>query len=233
MKPPVILVFAKCPEPGRVNTRLCPPLTPAIAADLHVACVAYTCQCLVTVGLGRRIVVVSPDDSGPRFSPWVGEGWEVWPQGNGDLGDRLRRNIERAYSLGHRKVLCLGADSPTTPPGRLDEAVRVLDRCRVCLGPCEDGGIYVLGVSRDNDAVGAAQQVRRLLEGIPWGASTVAEGLRVNAERNGGGVVLLDPWYDIDRPGDLVRAAQELDQGVDDPVRDALLRVLRDAESMI
>ena len=37
MSRPALLVFAKVPEPGRVKTRLCPPLTPGQAAALYDA----------------------------------------------------------------------------------------------------------------------------------------------------------------------------------------------------
>ena len=37
MSRPALIVFAKAPEPGRVKTRLCPPLTPEEAAALYEA----------------------------------------------------------------------------------------------------------------------------------------------------------------------------------------------------
>ena len=39
---PSILILAKSPEPGRVKTRLCPPLTPVQAADLAAAALLDT-----------------------------------------------------------------------------------------------------------------------------------------------------------------------------------------------
>ncbi|MFQ5489573.1 MAG: TIGR04282 family arsenosugar biosynthesis glycosyltransferase [Phycisphaerae bacterium] len=223
MKPPAILVFAKCPQPGRVNTRLCPPLSPEMAADLHAACVAYTCQCLARAIPAQRFVVVSPDDSGARFSQLVGPDWVVWPQGDGNLGDRLDRNIHRALSMGHPKVLCLGADSPTTPPERLVDALEALNGHRVCLGPCKDGGIYLLGV---------AGGCPGLLEGIDWGGPTVAEGLRINAESTAGGAALLESWYDIDRADDLGPAARDLAARPADPIQARLWQALLAAEAM-
>src|SRR5436309_1968860 len=44
-----ILVFAKAPEPGRVKTRLCPPLTPEAAAELHQACLGDLWERLATL----------------------------------------------------------------------------------------------------------------------------------------------------------------------------------------
>jgi glycosyltransferase A (GT-A) superfamily protein (DUF2064 family) len=37
-----LLVLAKAPEPGRVKTRLCPPLTPDEAAELAAAALLDT-----------------------------------------------------------------------------------------------------------------------------------------------------------------------------------------------
>ena len=51
-----LLVLAKAPEPGRVKTRLCPPPTPAEAADLAAAALLDTLDaaCAVPGGAGGR-----------------------------------------------------------------------------------------------------------------------------------------------------------------------------------
>ena len=46
-----VLVMAKAPVPGRVKTRLCPPLTPDEAAEIAAAALADT---LAAVGVMRR-----------------------------------------------------------------------------------------------------------------------------------------------------------------------------------
>lgn len=42
MKPDLLLVFTRCPEPGRVRTRLIPALGPTGAARLHQRLTAHT-----------------------------------------------------------------------------------------------------------------------------------------------------------------------------------------------
>jgi hypothetical protein len=48
-----LLVLAKAPEPGRVKTRLCPPLVPAEAADLAAAALLDTLDAACRVPGGR------------------------------------------------------------------------------------------------------------------------------------------------------------------------------------
>jgi len=65
------------------------------------------------------------------------------------------------------------------------------------LGPTEDGGYYLLGVSRPAWA---------LLEEIPWSTSEVARVTRERAARAGISLAELEAWYDVDDEETLRRA---------------------------
>ncbi len=45
-----VLVVAKAPEPGRVKTRLCPPLTPEQACEVALAALADTLDAVSACG---------------------------------------------------------------------------------------------------------------------------------------------------------------------------------------
>ncbi|MGH7151949.1 MAG: TIGR04282 family arsenosugar biosynthesis glycosyltransferase, partial [Planctomycetota bacterium] len=80
-----LAVFAKAPVPGRVKTRLCPPLSPGQAADLYAAFLADTLERLGAHAGARGIRLVVAHDGeeraflplappGARFRPQRGEG---------------------------------------------------------------------------------------------------------------------------------------------------------------
>src|SRR5438105_3192912 len=79
-----VLVLAKAPEPGRVKTRLCPPLSPAQAADVATAALADTLDAVVACGAERRILALDG-----RPGPWLPAGFEVIEQRGAGLAERL------------------------------------------------------------------------------------------------------------------------------------------------
>lgn len=212
-----MLIFAKFPEAGRVKTRLVPPLSHDEAAALHEASLLAVCE---NVGHLRwampriePIWVVTPDERIADAAAIAGDAVSAcWPQGDGDLGQRMERATHRAFTVGAQCVLLLGADSPTLPGQILADAVdRLLEQDAV-LGPCDDGGYYLLGLRRTLPA---------LLEGIDWGGSLVAEQTRRRAADAHVDLYELPAWYDLDRFGDLQRAAQDLMLDTDAPPRPA------------
>lgn len=196
----VTLVFAKLPEPGRVMTRLCPPLTPAQAADVQRLCLRRVWRMAGNHG-DRCILVASPDTASEAFARLLGDDIVVWPQGGGDLGARLTRATRRAFEEEAAGVTLLGADSPTLPWVVLDTLGNLLDDDDVVLGPSADGGYYLL-------AMRAYQPV--LFERIDWSTDRVARQTRERAGGVGLSIRELPTGYDIDSIGDLRRAIRDL-----------------------
>ena len=77
MKDVRLLIFAKYPTPGRVMTRLCPPLWPDEAAEVHRACLVHTCERAGSALTSHNVVVFSPDDSPTAMRGVVGAGLDL------------------------------------------------------------------------------------------------------------------------------------------------------------
>jgi glycosyltransferase A (GT-A) superfamily protein (DUF2064 family) len=118
-------------------------------------------------------------------------------------------------ALGPGALVLASSDSPTAPLAGLARALREWsDPRRVLLGPCEDGGYYLIGLACD---------APRVFEGIPWSTPDVrAATLRRCAELELE-VVELESTYDVDEPPDLDRLRVELAQH---PERAARTRAL-------
>jgi hypothetical protein len=104
---------------------------------------------------------------------------------------------------GSRAACVLNSDSPTLPTALLVEAAQLLlERPdRVVLGPAEDGGYYLLGMTAPH---------AHLFEDIAWSTDTVAEATRARARTLGLEVVELAPWYDVDDRDSLLRLIEEI-----------------------
>ena len=196
------LIFAKRPIPGLVKTRLVPPLTEIQAAELHALSLAAVVEGTRKCHDVTPIWVVTPDESAEiGGAPRSLDVHDVWPQGDGDLGARLDRAVRRAMDCGFERVVLLGADSPTLPEDTLFRTRELLDDHDAVIGPCEDGGYYLLALKAPCTA---------LFRDIPWSQSTVFEITVQRARAEGLRLACLPVWYDLDRMDDLHRADTEL-----------------------
>lgn len=153
-------------------------------------------------------LIVTPDERARDLSGLLGfPDLQASPQGGGDLGDRLLRAVERAFAGGAAGVILLGGDSPTLPASIVEDAAALLTQHDAVLGPCDDGGYYLLGLRRALPA---------LFHDVGWGGEQVAEQTRARARVAGIDLAELPGWYDLDRVEDLARAAVDLAPAVDD-----------------
>ena len=185
-----ICVFVKPPLAGRVKTRLIPAVGAEGAAALAEAFFRDTWDCVKSLSWAVPIVAsTSPLAPGLLPQPDI----QVWLQGGGELGARIERILTRALTQAPLAMV-LGADSPGLPASFLERAREALQSADAVLGPCDDGGFYLLGV-RECPA--------GLLAGIPWSQSSTFKCTLDRLNEGGLKTIVLDPWYDIDRPEDL------------------------------
>lgn len=124
-----------------------------------------------------------------------GVGW-LRVQAGADLGERMATAFAECFDDGFRAVVVVGIDSPTLPDVVIADAFRSLAEADCVLGPCDDGGYYLLGLSR---------KAPELFEGVDWGTERVLEQTRARARDAGLRTVELPVWFDIDLPDDLAR----------------------------
>lgn len=159
------VVFTRLPRPGEAKTRLIPALGAEEAARLQDRMtrqvVGRTWAHAAAAG-GRFVVAFTGGDE-REMRDWLGAVTLV-PQGDGDLGARMRRVIEGEFRRGSSKVIVVGSDCPRLDESCLAEAGTLLDDKEIVLGPAEDGGYYLIGASRPGLPV---------FDGIPWGTGRV------------------------------------------------------------
>ena len=142
------------------------------------------------------------------------EGYELWPQPAGDLGQKLTAWFDFACSTDDR-VLVIGSDSPTLPLEFITQAVTALDACDCVIGPALDGGYYLLGLRCP---------APQLFNGIEWSTPRVLEQTLTRAAEQGLRVTLLPKWNDVDEVADLAVLRDQLHELSADPVWDQLRR---------
>ena len=194
----VLLIFAKRPTPGRVKTRLVPPLSPEEAAELYRRMLL---DILAKVGQIADVDIVLCYEQGEgarEYFEGVVPGGAIRPQEGADLGARMGEAFRYAFAAGYERVAVIGTDSPDLPAEVVDRAYGLLGDSAVdaVFGPSEDGGYYLLAMKRFHP---------ELFAGIPWSTGEVLERSLDRAAGAGIATVLLPVWYDVDTAADLRR----------------------------
>jgi rSAM/selenodomain-associated transferase 1 len=193
-----VCVFAKPPRAGAVKTRLGASVGADVAAALARAFIDDTLAAVSRLPWVRPILATT--------EPCADElqcGAEVWMQGRGNLGARLERVVRHAL-CDAPFAIALGADTPGLPRHLLESARTSLGVTDAVLGPSDDGGFYLLGLSRCP---------RGLLANLPWSAPDTFAETRARLLARHFTPRILTPWFDVDRPQDLARLERGIANG--------------------
>ncbi len=193
---PLLILFARAPIPGRVKTRLCPPLTPAEAAGLHSALVMDAGNILL--GLSASVDTELSTDVATQAWPDITLARSL--QTEGDLGSRLFGALERGLARGHSRVLVLGSDSPGLPRAHL--TTLIASKADVALGPTPDGGFYAIACRVVHTAMFA---------GVRWSSEHTLADVFAAASGCGLTVECGPAWFDVDVQEDLLQLLQRSD----------------------
>ena len=192
-----IIIFARYWEPGRVKTRLCPPLTADEAAQLNRLCLDALVARLRGLD-GFTVTIAYEPEAARAFFAARYPGVALAPQQGAELGAKL-------FALAAaRSEPCLftGSDCPTTPVHFFRQAAQALNAgADAVFCPTEDGGTCILG---------AQPQRADWYRDIPWSSGRENRELAEKAHAQQWRLEQLELWHDLDRPADVPRTAREL-----------------------
>ncbi len=193
---PALIIFARAPLPGETKTRLIPALGAEGAAELY-GC--FLRDAFVhAAGLDADVFLAAAE---PAHLPALTELLHqhcphaaVTVQSGATLGERMLNAFRKVLRAGYPAAVIVGTDLPSLPWIRVAEALAWAPERDVVLGPCLDGGYYLVGLH----AV-----LPRLFENVAWSTRDVLVETLRRSQRLRLNVMLLEPWYDVDTPYDL------------------------------
>lgn len=180
MRTATLLVLAKEPVPGRVKTRLVPPLTHDDAARLAAAAILDTLDVVGRTPARRRVLAFDGD-----ATRWCPPGWDAVQQPAGGLD----RRIVAAFAAATGPALLIGMDTPQLTPAHL--AAFSPRRFDAALGMAPDGGYWAIGFADPRCAPAAVLDV-------PMSTDRTAAVQLARLHRLGLRVQLLDRLTDVD-----------------------------------
>lgn len=191
-----LIIFTRYPEAGKTKTRMIPALGEAGAADLQRQLSEHTIRTAQILQESRAIDIEIYFAGGDRklMSSWLGNNHSYYPQASGDLGTKMQSAFANAFERGEQRIVLIGIDCPDITPVILNQAFNSLKSHELVLGGAEDGGYYLIGLSK---------LVPELFQDIHWGTDLVFATTQETAQQLALSLDYLPVLPDIDRPGDL------------------------------
>lgn len=134
-------------------------------------------------------------------------------QTGGTFGERLAGAVRHVFEQGYAHLLVIGNDCPQLDEHLLRRAVTAVQKTGAVLGPATDGGVYLLGISRE------LFETSQWLE-LPWQTERLGAALLHQLRQQEATVCLLPALADVDSEQELVQALRR-------PLARTLLRRLR------
>ena len=199
----ILLAVSKAPASGQTKTRLGATIGLDAAADFY-ACLLGDTLNLMRMTTNTQCGIAYTPQGREDFFEGVAPGFELVLQQGADLGARLNHVINACFERGYARVAVLSCDTPLVNPRDIDHAFELLaDGYDAALGPCDDGGYYLLALREPHP---------ELLLPIQMSTPRVVSDTLAAASRANLRVAQLPITQDIDVADDLPRLKLQLQQ---------------------
>ena len=105
----------------------------------------------------------------------------------------MQNSIEKGFKDGFEKIVLIGSDLPDISAKIIQEGFDALENSEVVFGPAEDGGYYLVGMTKNQHLI---------FENKPWSQSNLLE-VTLGELSNKASISLLEELNDIDTLEDL------------------------------
>lgn len=193
----VILLFAKAPVEGEVNTRLIPDIGVHAATRLQHDLIHQRLSMLTEAGLCDVRLLCAPDQQHEKFLQYKKQyPITLFDQAGDDLGQRMFNSVVSALQQ-YKYCIVIGTDAPALDAPRIKQVIDTLHGgSDVVIVPAEDGGYVLIAMRHAHEF---------LFHDISWGSAQVMSQTRKKLEDNNISVEELACCWDVDRLEDYQR----------------------------
>jgi len=206
----VILLYAKAPLAGKVNTRLIADIGVDAATNLQQELIHHRLLMLSAANLCDVRLLCAPDKQQKTFIQCKKQyAIELFDQTGEDLGARMYNGAAAALQQ-YKHCVIIGTDAPALDALKIKQVLDILHlkstadadsaEATVVLVPAEDGG-YVL--------IAMQHAYEFLFQNIHWGSAEVMQQTRKQLNDNNIVFAELDACWDVDRLQDYQRYRAE------------------------
>ena len=191
MRRKTLVVMVKVPEAGRVKTRLARGIGVIGATQFYRFTTAEILRRLSSPAEWQLLLAIAPDSAvrSRCFPAHIDRA----RQGHGDLGQRMQRLMD---GLPPGPAVIIGSDVPDIRAHHIRSAFTALGTHDAAIGPCPDGGYWLIGLKR-------FPRIQNAFVNVRWST----EHARADTLRNlsGSKIATLETLDDIDEAADLLK----------------------------
>ena len=189
MKKELLIIFVKNIKLGKVKTRLAKTIGDEAAFEVYKELVSLTENATNNQSLDKRIYF---SDSVIE-TKWKNDFKTI--QFGIDLGERMKNAFVDGFELGYENIILIGSDLPDISNSIIENGFKALQKSEVVFGPAEDGGYYLIGMSKLNAFI---------FEDKPWSQLNLLDVTLKQLNQQNINFSLLEILNDIDTYEDLI-----------------------------
>ncbi len=143
----LVIVFVKNIKLGTVKTRLAKTIGDLGAFEVYSELVKITEEATSQLDIDKRIYF----STAVVDTKWKGDYKTV--QNGVDLGERMLNAFKDGFEAGYKKIVLIGSDLPDINARHITKGITALNTTDVVFGPAEDGGYYLIGLSKMEESI--------------------------------------------------------------------------------
>lgn len=191
MNKDLVIVFVKNIVLGKVKTRLAKSIGNEAAFEVYKELVKITE--IATQNLEASLHIYFSDTV--NTNKWE-KHYKTVQEGK-DLGERMKNAFNKGFENGYNRIVLIGSDLPDITTAHIQNGLNALDQSEVVFGPAEDGGYYLIGMSKMHTQV---------FENKPWSENNLLDVTTSDLRKSNVTFTLLKTLNDIDTYEDLIQS---------------------------
>ncbi|MDO1501541.1 TIGR04282 family arsenosugar biosynthesis glycosyltransferase [Winogradskyella maritima] len=156
-----LIIFTRNPELGKCKTRLAKSVGDQEALNIYKHLLQHTSNVAKMVD-ANRYVFYSEDIQ--QNDLWDNAYFSKALQEGNNLGERMGNAFKMLFEKKYKKIIIVGSDLLDLNAELIRDAFNKLEENQAVIGPAEDGGYYLLGMTR---------LIEKVFKNKEWGTDTV------------------------------------------------------------
>ncbi|MGY3051938.1 rSAM/selenodomain-associated transferase 1 [Pedobacter sp. UYEF25] len=189
-----LIIFVRHPELGKVKTRLAASIGDEKALVIYQKLLRHTFTVTKPLTAAKFVFYA---ETIQKMDLWNEQGYWKCKQKGRDLGERMKHAFSFLFDQGFKRVIIIGSDCYLLTSRTILDAFEMLSTHQMVIGPAEDGGYYLLGMTKLYPEV---------FENKIWSTDQIAAQTIQDARKMGVKFSLLTTLSDVDEFDDLAKS---------------------------
>jgi len=140
-----LIIFTKNPKLGKCKTRLAKTIGNKAALEIYKHLLQHTSTVTEHIQADKFVFY---SESIHKNDIWNDTIFRKKIQQGNDLGDKMKQAFNELFQSGYEKVVIIGSDLFDLEVVLINNAFDALNTTQCVLGPAQDGGYYLLGLTK-------------------------------------------------------------------------------------